>query len=171
MSTHVSVAPRVLSDLAVIWEQVDPATEQAISLLTGTGGVAFFDLFKQCAEVKQPVLPGLDTVGAVSVAILSMHSLEAFARQQQRGKDTFLRYVSIFCALGFMRSVRSRTQSELHFPLVPYVPPATAIHDLDHLIEHARPKLRQMATGVKTRFQLLYGNIPALTNLSGSFLF
>jgi hypothetical protein len=138
-------------------KRVSASTLQVITyLFPKERGLALLTLLLGSAEVKRLELPDL---GLVEVAVIRLQSIEVFARQHDGwSKDTALRYFAVLEALQILQRHRHADYTELHIPLVPWFPSASALLGLDALIENSREKLQQLASSVKARFLLLYGS-------------
>lgn len=70
-----------------------------------------------------------------------------------------LRYLALLEALQILQRHRRAEYTEVHVPLIAWVPSEAALAALDDLLaeDAAREKLQQLASGVKERFLLLYG--------------
>lgn len=119
--------------------------------LCGERGKALFTFLLASAIIK--TLPGQG-----EVAIFALRRLYDVAIQLHWSHDTVKRYVAIFRALGLVRHYRhGRHMVELHIPLGSYVP-LTNFSALDELIRETRSKQQRLATIVKTRYILRFGD-------------
>jgi hypothetical protein len=92
-------------------------------------------------------------------ATISTSDLKTLAQQIHLNKDTLLRYLDIFYALGLLHKQRSNPQKQtiLHFQLTEYqVQRQFTLNELDHIIATKRCRLRQFAANVKVRYQTAY---------------
>ncbi|GHO62101.1 hypothetical protein KSC_009930 [Ktedonobacter sp. SOSP1-52] len=119
-------------------------------------GIEFLGLVLRYATIKQLTLPSL--AQEQSFAVITVKNIRVLSKLIGWSYDTTHKYVALFCALGFFVKGRRQRQVELYFPLDSYIPPES-LAALDNLIAEYRPKVRQSAQQVKTRF-LLYFSSP-----------
>jgi len=134
-------------------ERLDISILTLIERLFGQKEFELFARILQHATVKQYGLPSQSPV----IAQITVPSLAAFAQQIGYGKDTLLRHLAVYRALGLLMQRRIDHQTLLSFPLTSYEPhPETTLPALDLLGRTGRPKLQQLARSVKERYQLCY---------------
>ncbi|EFH84094.1 hypothetical protein Krac_5112 [Ktedonobacter racemifer DSM 44963] len=145
-------------DVGVARERVQLATLEAIEKLfpSPMNGIEFLGLVLRYATIKQLTLPSF--AQEQSFAVITVKNIRVLSKLIGWSYDTTHKYVALFCALGFFVKGRRQHQVELYFPLDSYVPPES-LAALDNLIAEYRPKVRQSAQQVKTRF-LLYFSSP-----------
>lgn len=140
-------------------EQLDLSTRQAAAyLFPKERGLLLLTLLFLQAEMQTLEIDG---AGQVDVAIIRLQSVEVFARVHPGwSKDTTLRYITLLEALQILQRHRRAEYTEVHVPLIPWVPSKEALTALDDLLapDAAREKLQQLASGVRARFLLLYGS-------------
>jgi hypothetical protein len=113
------------------------------------------------AVIVQRSLP---ECGLVDVAVLHCQSLAAFAQQVGCGKDTLLRYVTLYQALGLLTHTRTRkgveAHTQLHLPFTSYQPSVAAFERVKALTLGGRKKQQDLARVVSEQYVLLY-HLPA----------
>jgi len=169
MHAATPTVPRQQAARAVIEHQeqgvplarLDKTTTIAIThLFPKDHGLDFLRLLLLEAQIALEEIPGR---GLVEVAMLSLISIEAFAKKYGKSKDTALRYIEVLEKLCIVFRRRHAAATELCIPLVPWLPAETMLLALDQLLSEdvaspRRKKLRQLAGTVKMRFLLLYGS-------------
>lgn len=153
----VGPAEELPLEARVALDQLDVTVRLAVAYLLPKGkGNIFIAHLLLDASIKLVEIPG---IGLVNACVLSLPSIEAFARGHGQSKDTAYRYIDILEALRILFRSRHADSTELHIPLTPWTPSVGALAALDALQaqDAARAKLRQLAHSVQTRFLLLYG--------------
>jgi hypothetical protein len=136
---------------------LDPTWEMVTQLFPGQTGMKILLAILASAVVVQRSLP---ECGQVDVAVLHCQSMAAFAQQMGCGKDTVLRYVALYQALGLLTHTRARRgtydDTQLHLPLTPYQPSVAALERVKALALGGRKKQQDLARVVSEQYVLLY---------------
>jgi hypothetical protein len=152
---------RVWKDV-IVWRResmirVDPTWETVTRLFPGQTGMKILLAILASAVIVQRSLP---ECGQVDVAVLHCQSMATFALQLGCGKDTLLRYVTMYQALGLLTRTRVRrgtgAETQLHLPLTPYQPSAAALERVKALTLGGRKKQQDLARVVSEQYVLLY---------------
>ncbi len=136
---------------------LDPTWETVTTLFPGQTGMKILLAILASAAIVQQTLP---TWGLVDVAVLHCQNLATFAQQLGCGKDTLLRYIKLYQALGLLTHSRiwrqQRSATELSLPLTPYQPSSEILERLNALVGQGRKKQQDLACFVRDRYILLY---------------
>lgn len=140
---------------------LDPTWETVTTLFPGQTGMKILLSILASARIIQRALPN---DGLVDEAVLDCSTLTAFAKQAGYGKDTLLRYIKLYQALGLLTSTRvwkkQRSVTELHLPLAPYHPSLEALERVEALTYGGRKKQQDLARSIRDRYILIYDLSP-----------
>lgn len=143
---------------AITVERLDASTLQVLDWLLpgGRGRLLVELLLEEGAQLRGVELPG---VGLVEAIVVSLPSIEQFARACHMSKDTVLRHLDILEALRVLFRWRVSGLTFLAFQRGSWEPSPEALAGLDALLAEgaARPKLQQLAHSTRERFLLLFG--------------
>ncbi|GHO49373.1 hypothetical protein [Ktedonospora formicarum] len=145
----------IARQLGIPQERVHHSILEAVQKLfpSPMNGIEFLGLVLRYANVKQLSLPNFAQGEKKNVAVITVKNIRALSKLIGWSYDTTNKYVVLFCALGIFIKGRRQRQVELYFPLDSYNPPES-LSALDLLIAEYRPKVRQSAQQVKSRFLL-----------------
>ncbi len=149
--TEMNTIPSSLSSL-------DPTWVTVTELFPGQTGLKILLAILASSTLVQRALPACEQM---DIAVLNCHNLATFARQAGCGKDTLLRYIKLYQALGLLTHTRVRTgphsATQLSPPLTPYQPSSTALQRVEVLTHEGRQKQQELARSVRDRYLLTYG--------------
>jgi hypothetical protein len=136
---------------------LDPTWATVTMVFPGqTGRNLLLALLASAVKVQETMPDG----ESVEVAILHCQSLATFAQQVRCGKDTLLRYVKVYQALGLLTHTRvsrqGRLVTQVSLPLTPYQPSFAALERVHALTTEGRKKQQDLARVVYEQYRQVY---------------